>query len=259
VICNIDPNKNVNGKGISILRDAGIEVVTGILEVEGKELNKFYFKYVQQGLPYITLKIAQSLDGKISASKNQQTWLTGKKSVKMVHRMRTEYDAVLVGAGTIKTDNPLLTVREVKGRNPSRVIVDGNLNVSPDSKIFKVRDPMKTFIFYSDSASKKRVQQFEKIGTMMFNINKSNNGKVDLKVVLKTLANNRITSVLVEGGRDIFTQFLEQGLYDEIIIFQTPKILGSGISAFNQKKLKKLKLIEVEKLDADVKLVYRKN
>ncbi len=259
VICNIDPNKNVNGKGISILRDAGIEVVTGILEEDGKEFNKFYFKYVQQGLPYITLKVAQSLDGKISISKNQQTWLSGKKSVRMVHQLRAEYDAILVGAGTIKTDNPLLTVRAVKGRDPFRVIVDGNLNISPGSKIFKVKDPMKTLIFYSDSASMKKIRLFEETGAMMFRIHKLKNGKVDLKEILKSLAKNRITSLLIEGGRDIFTQFLEQGLYDEIIVIQTPKILGSGISAFNQKKLKKLKLMEVEKLDGDIKLVYRKN
>ena len=259
VICNIDPNKNVNGKGIAQLRKAGIEVITKIMEEEGKELNKFYFKYAERKLPYITLKVAQSIDGKISVSKNEQTWLTSKKSVRMVHRMRAEYDAVLVGAGTIKTDNPLLTVREVKGRDPFRVIIDGNLNSSPSSKIFKAKDPMNTFIFYSNAASWKKVKQFEEIGVTMLRINKSNNEKFDLKEVIKKLAERRITSVLVEGGRDIFTQFLEQELYDEIIVIQTPKILGKGIPAFRPKKIKNLRLTEAIRLADDLKLVYRKN
>ncbi len=95
VISNLDPNEEVNGKGIRQLKDSGIEVTTGILEEEGKELNKFYFKFVKEKLPYITLKIAQSTDGKISLSKKEQTWLTGKKSIKYVHKLRSEYDAVL--------------------------------------------------------------------------------------------------------------------------------------------------------------------
>ena len=112
VISNFDPNKEVNGKGIKQLREAGVEVVTDVLEDEGKDLNKFYFKYVKEKLPYITLKIAQSIDGKISVAKNKQTWLTGKESIKYVHKLRSEYDAVLVGAGTIRTDNPQLNVRD---------------------------------------------------------------------------------------------------------------------------------------------------
>ena len=129
VISNFDPNKEVNGKGVKQLREAGVEVITDILEDEGKDLNKFYFKYVSEKLPYITLKIAQSIDGKISEAKDKQTWLTGKESINYVHKLRSEYDAVLVGAGTIRTDNPLLNVRTIKGRNPIRIIIDGKLSI----------------------------------------------------------------------------------------------------------------------------------
>jgi diaminohydroxyphosphoribosylaminopyrimidine deaminase/5-amino-6-(5-phosphoribosylamino)uracil reductase len=259
VISNVDPNKKVNGKGIAQLREAGIEVLTGLLEEEGEELNKFYFKYIERKLPYITLKVAQSIDGKISLARNRQTWLTGKESVKFVHQLRTEYDAILVGAGTIKTDNPLLNVREVKGRNPIRVIVDGKLSININSKVLNSDDPSRTYILYSDIASKKKVNQIKSKGVKLFEIQNTGSERIDLKVILKILAENKITSILVEGGNNIFTQFLEEDLFDEIILIQTPKILGKGISAFSPKKLKKLKLSTIERLEEDIKLVYRKN
>ncbi len=171
VICNLDPNKEVKGKGVEQLRKAGIEVITSILENEGKELNKFYFKYVNEKLPYVTLKIAQSIDGKIGISKKIQTWLTGKKSIKYVHKLRSEYDAVLVGAGTIKSDNPLLTVREVSGRNPIRIIVDGKLSISQlNQKYLNSKDPEKTWIFTSILSDEKKSKRLSQKGIKIFNI-----------------------------------------------------------------------------------------
>jgi len=256
VISNLDPNKDVNGKGVQQLRESGIEVITKILEEDGIELNKFYFKFVQEKLPFVTLKIAQSIDGKISEAKNKQTWLTGKESIKYVHKLRSEYDAVLVGAHTIKIDDPQLNVREVKGRNPIRVIVDGNLSIPTNSKIFNLSDPEKTWIFTSSNVDEKKVKRIADKGINIFRIGSSKGNLLDIKKILKVLADQKITSLLVEGGADIFTQFLEKDLFDEVIILQAPKILGKGINGFNKKRLKKIQLLKMDKLGKDIRLVY---
>lgn len=258
VISNLDPNKDVNGKGIRQLRKAGIEVISGILEDDGKALNKFYFKFVQEKLPFVTLKIAQSLDGKISETRNQQTWLTGKESVKYVHKLRNEYDAVLVGANTIKVDNPLLSVREVKGRNPIRVVIDGKLSIPLKSKILNSSDSEKTWIFISKDVDEKKIRILTERGIKIFKINSAEQNKLAIKRILKILAEQQITSVMVEGGANIFNQFVEQDLFDEIIILQAPKILGKGVPVFNTKASKKLKLLSVNKLGKDIRLVYGK-
>ena len=259
VISNLDPNKDVNGKGVKQLRDAGIEVITGILEDEGKVLNKFYFKYVSEKIPYVTIKIAQSVDGKISLSKKEQTWLTGKESVKYVHKLRSEYDAVLVGANTINVDNPLLTVREVKGRNPIRVIIDGNLSIPLNSKILNNNEPDKTWVFTSNKSNRRLLKQIENKGVKVFTVKTAADKKINLKSVLKILAECKITSVLVEGGQLIFSQFINQKMFDELIILQSPKILGKGLSGFNSTQLKNLPLIETNRLGQDIKLVYGSN
>ena len=233
-------------------------VDTGLLEEEGKVLNKFYFKYASKKLPYITLKIAQSTDGNISKAKNKQTWLTGKESIKFVHQLRNEYDAVLVGAGTIKSDDPQLNVREIKGRNPIRIIIDGKLSIPLKSKILNSTDPEKTWIFTSFSSDEKIAERIVKRGINIFRIRGSSQNLLDIKKILKVLAEHKITSLLVEGGADIFTQFLEKDLFDDIIILQSPKILGRGVKSSNIKKMKNLKLITVEKLGSDIKMVYGK-
>lgn len=258
VISNLDPNTEVNGRGVKQLRDAGIEVITGILEHEGKDLNKFYFKYTAEKIPYITLKIAQSIDGKISLSNKQQTWLTGKESIENVHRLRGEYDAVLVGANTIKTDDPQLNVRLIRARNPIRIIIDGKLSLPIKSKILNCSDIEKTWIFTSSSSSSKKIIFLEKLGIKITQIQPTLNDEIKLLNVLKILAENKITSLLVEGGQKIFSQFLNQNLFDEILVFQSPIILGKGINAFDSVKLKQLRLKVVSQFGNDIRIVLVK-
>lgn len=258
VLSNIDPNNEVHGKGIKQLRDAGIEVLTGILEDEGKELNKFYFKHISEKIPYITLKIAQSIDGKISLFKKKQTWLTGEASIKYVHKIRSEYDAVLVGAGTIKTDDPCLTVREVKGRNPIRVVIDGKLNIPIKSKILNTVDADNTWIITSEQAVEKKIKKLSQLGAKIFKVKSSKQNELELKKILKILADNKISSLLVEGGSQIFNQFIGEGLFDEIIILQAPKILGQAVGYSYHKKMKILKLKSMSKSGEDIRLIYRK-
>ncbi|MBT8380116.1 MAG: bifunctional diaminohydroxyphosphoribosylaminopyrimidine deaminase/5-amino-6-(5-phosphoribosylamino)uracil reductase RibD [Ignavibacteria bacterium] len=259
VISNIDPNKEVNGRGIRQLKNAGIQVSTGISEQEGQELNKYYFKYVSKKIPYISIKIAQSIDGKISESKNKQTWLTGEKSVKYVHKLRSVYDAVLVGANTIKTDDPQLTVRKVKGRNPIRIIIDGKLSISLKSKVIETDDTQNTWIFTSKSSNKRKVKSLTENGVKVFQLKSNENNSLSLKKILNILTKEKITSLLVEGGADIFTQFIQKELFDELIVLQSPNILGRGIYSQNIQKLKKLELLSTSKLGEDIKLVYGKN
>ncbi len=256
VISTLDPNKQVNGKGVRQLRKAGIKVDTGVLEDEGKVLNKFYFKYASEKLPYITLKIAQSSDGKISEGKNKQTWLTGKEAIKFVHKLRSEYDAVLVGANTIKVDNPLLTVRDVKGRDPIKIIIDGKLSIPLNSNILNNNEPDKTWIFTSQKSNQRKQKQLKNKGVKVFSVRTAVDKQIKIKSVLKVLAKNKITSVIVEGGREIFSQFFNQKLFDELIILQSPKILGKGLSSLKTTQLKKLHLREIKRLGKDLMIVY---
>ena len=258
VISNLDPNKEVNGKGVRQLRKAGIGVTTGVLKDEREELNKFYIQYWQEKIPFITIKIAQSIDGKISLTRTKQTWLTGKESIRFVHKLRSEYDAIMVGSKTIKADDPLLTVREVKGSNPLRIIIDGNLSIPLKSKVLECKDPQNTWIFTSKNVDKKKMKAITKKGAKVYQVNSLNNNRFKLKQILTILSKQKITSVLVEGGADIFTQFIQQDLFDEIIIIQTPKILGKGISSQKIENMKELRLIGTSKLGEDIKLVYRK-
>jgi len=256
VISNIDPNKEVNGKGVKQLREAGIEVIAGILENEGKELNKFYFKQIKEKFPYITLKIAQSIDGRIGLTKKKQLWLTGKESLKYVHELRSEYDAILVGAGTIKSDNPLLTVREVSGRNPIRIIIDGRLTSPLNSKIFNGKDADRTWIFTSTKSDIRNRKKLSDKGVRIFNLAPSKSQMLDLKEIFSILSKNKINSVLVEGGAEIFSQFVNLDLFDEIIILQAPIILGKGVSSSTTSEFKKLQLLNIQRLGKDIKLVY---
>ena len=258
VISNIDPNPDVNGLGIKQLRDAGIEVITGILENEGKELNKFYFKRIEEKIPYINLKIAQSIDGKITLSKRRQTWLTGVESKKYIHQLRAEYDAILVGAGTIKSDNPSLTVREVEGRNPYRIIVDGNLSSSINSKVFNSKQPEKTWVFTSSKSDVRKRKKLETKGIRIFTLAQARNRRLDVKNIVKILAANKITSLMVEGGAEIFNQFVKYNLFDEIIILQAPIILGKGLNSLSPAGIKKLRLVSLDRLGEDIRFIYRK-
>jgi len=258
VISNFDPNPAVSGEGVKQLREAGISVVTNILESEGKELNRFYFKYVTKLIPYVTIKAAQSLDGKISKDKNQQTWLTGKESKIFVHRQRAEYDAVLVGANTINIDNPQLDVREVEGRNPKRIIIDGKLTMSLDSLILFANDIENTWIITCESADQTKLKRLIEKGVTVFQLSAENN-KIRLIDILKKLGEEKITSLFVEGGSNIFSQFIDQKLFDELIILQAPLKLGKGVDGIPDSTLLKLNKIGDEQIGKDRKFTYRFN
>ncbi len=239
-----DPYEKVNGKGIKKLRDSGIEVKVGVLKNESEDLNKFFIKIIKQKIPYVSLKIAQSIDGKIALNNFNSKWITGDASRKYVHQLRSEYDVVLIGKNTAKYDNPSLTVRDVRGRTPYRIVIDKDSSLPENLKLFTDGDRSKTFVL--TGVSKKSV-------TKIYNENmirvKEKDQKLVLKDILKKLYSMNISSVLVEGGANLYSQFAKTELFDDIYLFIAPKIIGKGISSFNDFDISKLS--EAKNLNID--------
>ena len=217
-----DPYEKVNGAGIRKLKKAGIDITTGVLEKECRKLNRFFIKFVTKKLPYVTLKIAQSIDGKIALEDHRSQWITGEESRKFVHKMRSTYDAVLIGKNTAKYDNPSLTVRDVKGRNPYRFVIDRKLSLPAKLKLFTDAGKEKTFVITSSIKGEKRAN----LVTL-----KEKTGMYDIKDILRALYMMNISSVLVEGGGNLFSQFFKSGLFDDVFLFIAPKVIGKGISS----------------------------
>jgi len=228
-----DPYHEVAGKGIKKLKRSGIEVITGILEKESKDINKFFFKYVTEGLPYVMIKAAQTLDGRIADLNYRSKWISSPESRKLVHRLRAVYDAVLVGSNTVNCDNPELTVRDAIGRDPVRVVLDNDLSSNIKSKLFSKRLVGRTVVLTSDKIGKSKLARFLNKGIVVIPC-KTLNGKIDLKDALFTLAKLDIQSVMVEGGAQTYSGFISQNLVDEYLIFIAPKIMGHGIAAFTK-------------------------
>ncbi len=256
VISTVDSNPKVNGNGIKLLREAGIEVTTSVLGKEGRELNKFFFTSMETGFPYVTLKLAVSRDWKITGEKGKQTWLTGNESKKFVHEQRSVYDAVLVGANTVNIDNPQLTVRDVDGKNPKRIILDGNLSANLESALF-ADSSNRNIVFCSNSADEKRKSAFREMGVTLIELELVRDSLLDLSDMLRKISSLKINSVLVEGGAQIFTQFIEQGLFDELFILMAPVHLGTGVDVIPADEIENLELIKETNLGKDILFHYK--
>lgn len=246
-----DPNPLIAGKGIAKLRKAGVDVVVGVLEAEARSLNRFFIKHITTGIPYNHMKIAQTEDGFISKGNGPLHYITSRESRKFVHQWRGEYDAVLVGAGTIIADNPGLNVRlapkgsmRTSGRDPAVVILDGQFKVSGKEKVFASARQRKIFVctkrLTSSQDKKKRFLLEQGADVLEF---PTKNGKLNLKAVLKELYRNNVGSILVEGGSNVFTQFINQNLVDELSIFTSSELWGSGVKSLSNEAALKTKAI----------------
>ena len=266
VIGTLDMNPQISGKGVKKLKAAGIETKVGFLENECIELNKFFFKYITKKLPYVTLKAAQTIDGKIADKAGESSWISSVPSRKYVHSLRARYDAVLIGAGTVEKDDPKLTVRLTEGRNPKRIILDPGLDLNLNHKIFS-RNSDKNLIVIASKKSigkKRRINKLNSLGVTLLFAKEEKDDRINLKNALKELYKIGIASVLVEGGSQVFTSFIKGNLFDDMITFISPKILGCGIPIVNnigikqlQKSLK-LKINNVEKIGDDVLVEFYK-
>lgn len=208
--------------------------------------------------PYITLKFAQTLDGRIAAKDGSSKWISSFPARKFVHKLRAKSDAVLVGIGTILKDNPSLTTRLVKGKNPTRIVIDGKLRTPPSANVVKTAKKIKTIIVTTRKASQGKIKQLKKKGVEVIISTPAGSGNIDLKKVTRVLYKKGIKSILAEGGRGIATAFLRSGLVSKVIVIIAPKILGKGVEAIADlgitgiKGALKLRLKSVEKLGDDI-------
>ena len=241
-IAMLDPNPLVSGRGMRVLQDSGIEVEVGLLEEEANKINRGFVKRMTTGLPFVTSKIAMSLDGRTAMKNGESKWITSEASREDVQMLRSLNQAILTGSGTIKSDNPMMTVRtENADSNPLRVVVDSN-NIITNKSLN---------IFSSDA------------NTLILNNNNSEilaNGKLDLKSVLKKLGEMGINNLLLEAGSGLNGAMTEAGLIDEFIIYTAPLILGSDANPMIEIPLKKmsdkikLNIVEVSQIDCDIKI-----
>jgi diaminohydroxyphosphoribosylaminopyrimidine deaminase/5-amino-6-(5-phosphoribosylamino)uracil reductase len=264
-----DPNPRVSGRGILELQKAGVAVRLGILEKEAKSLNEAYIKYITKGKPFVVLKVAMTLDGKIATPEGQSKWITSEKARKMVHRLRSSVDAVMTAIGTVKADDPELTARIGVAKSPQRIIIDPNLEIPLPSRVLQV--PPQTIIVtkkfhalefnnppsppFNSPLSKggyRRVKggqgEFLNEGKIKILLNRGiqlieyEGEKVDLQWLMKKLGEKEITSVLIEAGSSMNAHALEEGIVDKVMFFIAPKIIGGKESfpAVGGKSFRKL-------------------
>ncbi|MCU0599815.1 MAG: bifunctional diaminohydroxyphosphoribosylaminopyrimidine deaminase/5-amino-6-(5-phosphoribosylamino)uracil reductase RibD [Desulfobacterales bacterium] len=222
-----DPNPDVAGGGAQRLEQAGIEVVSGVCEIQARRLIEFFTKYVTTKRPFVILKLAATLDGRIAARSGDSKWVTSEASRRYVHELRHAADAIMVGANTIKTDDPQLTTRleGKEGKNPKRIILDTNLSIPEDSKVLHNDSPSDTIIITGSSAPSGKRKQIEKTGVQIFEA-KTIDHLIDLNDLMAQLGQMRITSLLIEGGSRVAASALKAGIVDKICFFYAPKILG---------------------------------
>lgn len=229
VIASLDPNPLVSGNGVKKLVDAGVEVVTGILDYENKKLNEVFMKYIVKKVPFVIMKSAMSLDGKIATKTGESKWISCEESRMNVHKLRNEVMGILVGVNTIIQDNPQLTCRLKNGKTPIKIIVDSNLRIPLDSKVIKGAHHYRTIIITTSSSKESIVKELESKGVEII-IAESKDNRVDLNDMMKKLGQLNIDSILLEGGATLNFSAVKEGIVDKLQIYIAPKLIGGKVS-----------------------------
>ena len=227
VIAVEDPNPEVAGRGIKLLKENGIEVVIGILEEECKKQNEIFFKFITTHIPFCILKTAMTLDGKIATSTGDSRWITNEISREYVHRIRHKVSAIMVGSGTVIADDPLLNTRlpEGNGCDPIRIVVDSNAKIPLNSKILNTDSCARTIVAVTEFAKEERIKALELMGVEII-VTPDKDKRVDLEYLMKELGKREISSVLIEGGSELNYSAMETGIIDKVNVFIAPKFIG---------------------------------
>lgn len=257
-----DPNPQVSGGGLDALKQAGIKIVCGVLESDCRAINLPFIKQVTTGMPYVTYKCAMTLDGNIATITGESRWISGEESRKYVHRMRAQMDAVMVGVDTVIADNPQLTVRHVRGKNPLRVIVDTRLRTPESVNVLNGELSAKTIIATTESNPRVHARYLTQGVTIV--VCEEDDGRVSMKDLLQKLGALGVQSILLEGGSRLAGDMLQHGLIDELVFFVAPKIIGNngfapftlqGITSMTQAL--KLEFTDVRRIGEDIVITAR--
>jgi diaminohydroxyphosphoribosylaminopyrimidine deaminase/5-amino-6-(5-phosphoribosylamino)uracil reductase len=224
VVGMIDPNPRVSGKGIKALRSAGINVDAGVLEAEAEKLNEAFIKHITTGMPFVTLKIAQTLDGKIATASGESKWITGEQAREKGRRLRAVNDAILVGINTVLKDDPALTTRIPKGRDPIRVVVDTRLRIPLNAKVLKQKSRVRTIIATVENSAKNKIKKLQAVGAEVLTV-RTVQGRLDLRDLMRKLGKMDIISVLIEGGAEINASAIKSGIADKAVLFVAPLLM----------------------------------
>lgn len=243
IFSSFDPNNPAGKRGKDVLQSSGIKIISSVLENEGKEVNKFFFKWINMKFPWVTLKQGQTLDGMVAIKDLKSKWITSEDSRNEVCKLRNIYDAIMISSKTIHTDNPELTVRNVKdGRNPIRIILDSGLTTAPEAKVYN--DNSLIFLVTKSGHPKNKLEPYLKRNknTEIMEVSCLSDGRLDLHSVFSNLAKHEILSVLIESGPTLAGELLNLKLIDEYILFIAPRVFGgnNGIPALELHTLKEI-------------------
>ena len=258
-----DPNPKVAGKGVQMLREAGVTVVEDFMREECDALNPVFFHFIQTKRPYIVMKYAMTMDGKIATKTGKSKWITSEQSRKIVHEMRHQYTAIMAGIGTVLKDDPMLNTRIEGKKSPIRIICDSRLQIPLESKICQSAKEYPTIIACADAEQEKKAD-LEMLGVQVLEVSKE--GRVDLKRLIEILGEQKIDSILLEGGGTLNESMLRENLVNEVHVFLAPKIFGGkgapspveGCGICEVKDAKEFYLQDIRKIGEDVQLTYRK-
>ncbi|PTQ83670.1 diaminohydroxyphosphoribosylaminopyrimidine deaminase [Trichococcus patagoniensis] len=225
VIAALDPNPLVSGRGVKKLQAAGIEVVTGVLAEESSRLNEIFMKYIVTKEPFVVMKAAMSLDGKIATRTGESQWITGPAAREQVHHLRSALSGIMVGVQTVITDDPQLTSRIPGGKNPVRIIVDSTLRIPLEANVLKNQDAAKTIIATTARADRNKVALLEEAGIEIVTV-PDQSGQTDLKAFVKILGERGIDSILLEGGATLNFSALQANIVDKVQVYIAPKLIG---------------------------------
>ena len=260
----LDVNPKVAGKGFKILEDAGVHVEYGFLQDELRKQNEVFFKWIEHKKPFIVLKAAMTLDGKIATATGQSKWITNETSRAYGYKLRDIYDGIMVGINTVIEDNPMLTARVDGGKNPIRIVVDSSLRIDINANVVQDKSA-KTIVATTDKANKDKILKLQAQDGDVIVVDKDENDKVDIEKLLDILGQQNICSILVEGGATLNGSFVAKKLVDKVYFFIAPKIIGgkeaktpvAGTGILNLQEALSLKDIQIEKLEEDILIIGR--